>query len=122
MTPFAAAIANRHVEVACYLLATGQTNLNTQDKNCHTPVYYTIRSQNKEAVSLLLFNKEVNINVQDHLDCTPFWYTVNYCNLLAAQLLLARGVNPNMPDMDQIAPLNVAILKEDGPILKLLLD
>ncbi len=122
MTPFAAAILNGHIDIARDLLGTGQINLNARDKNSQTPVYHAIKSHDHDALSLLLFNREVNIHIQDHLNRTPFWYAVKYSNLLAAQFLLSRGANPNRPDMDRIAPLNVAILKGDVPMLMFLLD
>ncbi|CEL05840.1 hypothetical protein ASPCAL06953 [Aspergillus calidoustus] len=120
-TPFAASIANGHFDIARDLLATGRVDLNARDKNHHTPLYHAIKSGDKEVVSLLLFNREVDIGVRDHLHRTPFWYAVRCGNSLVAHLLLTRGANPNTPDMDRIAPLNVAILKENMPMLRLLL-
>ena len=85
MTPFATAIANGHLEAACDLLATGQVNLNTRDKNRHTPVYHAIRSHNQEAVTLLLLKKELDVDVQDHL-------AVRSVNLEIVRLLLSHNL------------------------------
>ncbi|KAF7166682.1 hypothetical protein CNMCM6106_002398 [Aspergillus hiratsukae] len=121
MTPFAAAVANGHVEASQDLLATGKVKWNAQDKNRRTPLHHAIASCNQQVAALLLFSREVDIHAQDDHERTPFWYAVRYGNLLAAKLLLMHGADPNMPDIYRITPLNTAILEGSVPMLRLLL-
>ncbi|KAL2847255.1 ankyrin repeat-containing domain protein [Aspergillus pseudoustus] len=122
LTPFAITVMKGHGEVARDLLATGKINLNTRDRDDHAPVYHAIKSHDQEVVSLLLFNREVDTDIRDLLHRTPFWYAVNNDNLLAAHLLLTRGADPNIPDLDRITPLKIAILRGHVPILRFLLS
>jgi ankyrin repeat protein len=122
MTPFTVAVANGHSHVAADLLATRSVDLNAKDKNYQTAVYYAIKSHDHEMTTLLLFNREVEVNIQDRLQRTPFWYAVRCNNPLATKYLLMRGANPNIPDVDCIAPLNIAIIERYTAILRLLLD
>lgn len=122
MTPFALAVANKHVGVAKVLLDTNRVDLNARDKCGRPPLYHAVVSKHMAPVLLLLSRREVNLHAQDRSQCTPLWYAAECGNLDAAQLLIMNGANPNIPDFHHITPLNNAILQRDAAMVRLLLE
>ena len=65
MTPFALAIAHKHVDIAKVLLTTNRVDLNARDNCGRPPLYHAVVSKQMAPVLLLLSRREVDLHAQD---------------------------------------------------------
>jgi len=120
VTPFVAALAGRHFELAQLLHRNGSS---IDQRGCvgFTPLISAAYSGDLEMIQVLLGYK-ADINAQTHYGLTPLWGAVDYGGHEVARLLLDHGADPNIPDSDGGAPLHRASRTGVFDVVRLLLD
>jgi len=120
VTPFVAALAGRHFELAQLLHRNG-SSVDQRGRVGFTPLISAAFSGDLEMIQVLLGYK-ADINAQTTYGLTPLWEAVGYGGHGAAQLLLEHGADPNIPVPDGEAPLHRASRTGAFDVVRLLLD
>jgi len=120
VTPFVAALAGRHFELAQLLHRNG-SSVDERGRAGFTPLISAALSGDLEMIQVLLGFK-ADINAQTDYGLTPLWEAVGYGGHEAARLLLEHGADPNIPDSDGEAPLHRASRTGKLDVVRLLLD
>ncbi|WP_342189704.1 ankyrin repeat domain-containing protein [Spiroplasma endosymbiont of Dilophus febrilis] len=109
-----------NLEIAELLIDNG-ADVNLQDENDATPLYYAISTNNKEMVQLLI-NKGANIKNITKNGLTPLYYAIILDNKEMVQLLIEKGANVNMQDENGLTPLHFAIEENNQEMVQLLIN
>ncbi len=110
------------IQQVSQLISQGAVGKNYQDKNGHTALIRLIRSQYPtDVIQLLLEHDCSTINEKDKYGDTALMYAVARDTELA-QVLLRFGAKPNLANNKRSTPLMKAVLKENIPMVKLLLE
>ena len=120
VTPFVAALAGRHFELAQLLHRNG-SSVDHRSRAGFTPLISAAYSEDLEIIEVLLDYK-ADINARNDYGMTPLWEAVGYGGHEAARLLLEHGADPNIPVYDGEAPLHNASRTGKSEVVRLLLD
>ena len=122
-TPLSLAAKHGRETVVQLLLATGQVNVNSEDKDGWTPLLYAAANGHETVVQMLLVTGQVNINLKDKDGWTPLSYAAANGHKTVVRLLLMTGkVNVNLKDKDGWTPLLYAAKSGHYNIVFLLLE
>ena len=120
VTPFVAALAGRHFELAQLLHRNG-SSVDQRGRVRFTPLISAAFRGDLEMIQVLLGYK-ADINAQTDFGLTPIWEAVGYGGHEAARLLLEHGADPNIPLSNGEAPLHRASKTGKSEAVRLLLD
>jgi len=120
VTPFVAALAGRHFELAQHLHRNG-SSVDQRGRAGFTPLISAAFSQDLEMIHVLLEYK-ADTNARNKGGITPLWEAVFYGGPEVARLLLEHGADPNIPGYNGELPLHGASRTGEFEIVRLLLD
>ena len=120
VTPFVAALAGRHFQLAQLLHRNGSS---VDQRGCigFTPLISAAFYGDLEMIQVLLEFK-ADINARNDYGTTPLWEAVYHGGHEAIRLLLEHGADPNIPLYDGELPLHDASRSDNLGVLRLLID
>lgn len=98
-----------------------KNNINTYDKNGHTPLIIAIKNK-KIALLDLLLKRKADINKMSSDSISPVEFAVNTGNSLILEKLIAHGANPNSIGKYDFTTLMYAAYEGHFDIVKLLVE
>ncbi|KAK3940661.1 hypothetical protein QBC46DRAFT_353953 [Diplogelasinospora grovesii] len=107
--------------IFAFLLASGELDANSRDKDGRTPLSWAAEKGNEAIVKLLLQNG-VDFNAKDTDGRTPLMWATLKGHEAIVKLLLENGVDVNAKDLFDQTPLIWAIRQGHEAIVKLLLE
>jgi len=120
VTPFVAALARKHFELAQLLHRHGSSE-DLRGYRGNTPLHSVAFYGDLEMIQALLGCK-VDINARDDNGRTPLLEAVDFGGHEVVRLLFEHGADPNIPGYDGEAPLHQASRTGKSEIVRLLLD
>lgn len=102
------------------LLIEHGLDVNAQDKNGGSHLFYAVLNGKTDLVHLLLENK-ADINAMDKYQVTALWTAAAYGKTESLQLLLEKKADVNIPDYQGRTPLYMAAFYGNTQIVELLL-
>ncbi|KAG8527048.1 uncharacterized protein KY384_008477 [Bacidia gigantensis] len=104
------------------LLELDSADINIQDENGRTPLYYAAGADKGFVVNLLLTRSDVQIDLASYYDGPPLHHAIEAKQEDIARVLLERGVNPESKDTQGLRPIHKAIMFDPPATVKILLD
>ena len=115
------AMSKGNTSIAEKLIKEGKAgDLNVIIKGGKTPLINAIENGNATMVKLLL-DADADANKPDEYG-TPLTYAIEKSNIQIVQLLLDHQADPNTPDVFGRKPLELAVMHESEPMVRLLLS
>ncbi|WP_342255471.1 ankyrin repeat domain-containing protein [Spiroplasma endosymbiont of Poecilobothrus nobilitatus] len=109
-----------NLEITKLLIDNG-ADVNLQDENGTTPIYYAISTDNIEIVKLLIDNgadvKNINKN-----GLTPLYYAIILDKKEMVQFLINNGADVNLRDKNGLTPLHFAIDENNKEMVQFLIN
>ncbi|MCX6989898.1 MAG: ankyrin repeat domain-containing protein [Chlamydiae bacterium] len=104
------------------LLTRKDINVNLQDSNGKTPLFFAILSADKAIVETLLARNDIEVNRTDNEEQTPLVLAIRRGNKEIIEALLTRtDINVNRTDNEEQTPLVLAIRLGNKEIIEALL-
>lgn len=91
------------------LLGSGQLDVNAQDDEGRTPLYYAAAAEDGAVVQLLLGRPDVEIDRRSYFKGTPLHSAILSGQERTAEILLERGADPEATDSQGERPIHLAI-------------
>ena len=121
ISPLHAAIILNHCPAIIQALLDTGANIEAQDYYNQTPLHAAI-SSNRSAIARALIDARANIEARDHDNYTPLHIATIY-NPTVIQTLLDARANVETPSREyDLTPLDIARLKGNTEVIKLLED
>jgi len=120
VTPFVAALAGKHFELAQLLHRHG-SSVDPRGHYRRTPLHSAAFYGDLEMIQAFLEYK-ADINAQNTAGTTPLSEAVGHDRHEAVRLLCEYGADPNIPAVGGEAPLHLASKTGDSKVVRLLLD
>ncbi|TVY39476.1 Vegetative incompatibility protein HET-E-1 [Lachnellula subtilissima] len=108
--------------VVCQLIATPGININRQDNNMRTPLFYAAERGHWEIVQALLAVPDINLNSRDMHGQTPLSWAAENKSEAMVKLLLEKTADVDSKDNEGRTPLSWAAENESEAVVKLLLE
>ena len=120
LTPFVAALAGGHFELAQLLYRNG-SSIDPRGRVRFTPLISAAFRGDLEIIQVLVEYK-ADINARNDGGTTPLWEAVSYGGHEAARFLLEHGADPNIPLHSGDSPLHCASGSGNSKAVRLLLE
>ncbi|XP_046452784.1 putative ankyrin repeat protein RF_0381 [Daphnia pulex] len=110
--------------IAVQKLLENGANPTIYDKEGLSPLHVAVGERDgNEIIDLLLAHDKVNVDDVNEFGETALHAAAYASNVIAVKRLIEKGANPNLFDKDDLSPLHVAALQNNGnPMIDLLLE
>lgn len=122
-TPLMLAVQSCSYKLVHLMLDHG-AKVNVEDRYHATPLLYALSCNraNSAKLALLLINKGADVKSQDVLMNSPLYWAAFFGYYPVAQVILAKGVSPNVKNIDGVTPLSLAAFRGDVKLVSLLIS
>jgi ankyrin repeat protein len=103
------------------LLTSDASDINIQDDEGRTPLYYAATAKGNSVVKLLLARADVDVNLSSYLHGSPLHGAIDAGHEVAAEMLLARGADAESRDCKGQRPIHKAVVSKQARALQAIL-
>ncbi|GIJ84937.1 hypothetical protein Asppvi_003792 [Aspergillus pseudoviridinutans] len=123
-TPLSVAVMQGHLEIVQdHLLKSKQVDVNTRDRNNHTPIFHALARQDRKMTGILLGNEKLDLSCQDRTGRSPLIYSLYTHEPDLTRMLLGHPrPHVDLRDRNDRTALWHAVQLQNGGLTQLLLE